>query len=245
MRPFAVLLVFAAAPFAPADAPKRDPDVERVFRELDLPPTEPAFGGLAKGYEADAVTEAEVRNNAKKYPVRMKVLEALDALSAARRITAEEMIVSGLDDTTKKAIRDRQEVLATSIAELEEAATALTAVADARRAETKRWQAHYDFVLAECRLRIVTLTIQNAAYGQVIIEHLPELNPKAGQNGWRLVPTDRLPGGAIKKTAAAALAEMKDLTATYEKTPWGKAAERAVAKPIGLTWEPTKLALRD
>lgn len=246
MRPFAFLVLLAAVSPA-ADAPKgHPPEVERVFKELDLAPTDLPLGELAKGYEADAVTEAEVRNDPKKYPVRMKVLDALDALSAARRLTAEEMIVTGYDENTKKAVRVRQEALATSIAELEEAVADLTAVADARRDETKRWQAHYDFVLAECRLRIASLTVQNAAYGRVIVEELPELNKALGETGWKLVASESLPKApGLKKATEVALAGMKDLAATYEHTPWGKAAERAVRKPMGLAWEPTKLALRD
>ncbi len=246
MRAFAFLLLTAALSPA-ADAPKGSaPELERVFKELDLTPTELPFGELAKGYEADAVTEAEVRNDPKKYRLRMKVLDAIDALAAARRITAEEMIVTGYDENTKKAVRVRQEAVATSIAELEEAVTDLTAVADARQAETKRWQAHYDFVIAECRYRIAALTVQNAAYARVIVEELPELNKTLGETGWKLVASDSVPGApGLKKAVRAAHAEMTELAATYAKTPWGKAAERAVTKPMGLAWEPTKLALRD
>jgi hypothetical protein len=247
MRTLAFVVSLMGASVAVAESPKPNPpEVEQVFKELDLPPTESTLRELPKGFEADAVTEFEVRNNAKKYPLRMKVLEALDALSAARRITVDELVITGFDENTKKAVRVRQEAIATSIAELEETIADLQGVAEARKGETKRWQAHYDFVLAECRLRVAMLNIQNAAYGSVILEHLPDLNAKNGENGWKLVLSKTIVGpGRLPKTARIARDEMAELTTTYEKTPWGKAAERAVAKPMGLVWEPTKLALRD
>lgn len=247
MRPLAFVILLSGASAAAAETPKANsPEVEQIFKELDLAPTDAPIGELPKGYEADAVTEAEVRNNAKKYPLRMKVLEALDALSAARRITVDELVITGFDENTKKAVRVRQETIATSLAELEEAIAELQGVAEARRDETKRWQAHYDFVLAECRLRVAQLNIQNAAYGSVIIELLPELHAKSGENGWKLVSVKTIVGpGRLQKAARIARDEMVELTTTYAKTPWGKAAERAIEKPMGLVWEPTKLALRD
>lgn len=248
MRPIALAaaLGFALNSGVAADPTPTPPAVEQILKELDLP--SPAdLGDLPKGYEADGVTEADVRQNPKKYRLRMKVLDAVDALAHARRLRVEDLRVPNpYPEATKADVRERQQVLAASIAELADAVADLKKVAADRAAEPKRWQAHYDFVLAEARFRIAALEEYNAALGRVVIEELPDLNAKAGETGWRLVPADTfVGGGATKKRLAAAHDDLVAVATAHPKSPWAKLAGNLSSARVGLKWEPTKIPVGD
>lgn len=248
MRPIALAaaLGFALASRGTAADPT-PPAVEQVLKELDLASPPDRLGDLPKGYDADGVTEADVRQNPKKYRLRMKVLDAVDALAQARRLGVEDLRVPyPYREATKAVVRDRQQVLAASIAELAEAVADLKKVAADRAAEPKRWQAHYDYVLAEARFRIAALEEYNAALGRVVIEELPDLNAKAGETGWRLVPADTfVGGGATKKRLAAAHDDLGAVATAHPKSPWAKLADNLSAARVGLKWEPTKIPVGD
>lgn len=236
--------------FAPPAAPKPLTDVKAVFDELALPFAEGDRAPLArlafteealKGYAADVSAE-EVLKNADKYPLRAATLRALATARNAWRLDGKEhkavaALNAPIGNLTKRSVSTAQELVALAIIELEVELERLDAVADKRGAEPKRWQAHYDYTLAEVRLRLVMLNEYNRALAHVRTESLPDLPP--GSPGWRLTPTDRLEG---KKDAKLMLAQAHEgftqLATTHKGTPWEVLARRALATHPGARWEP-------
>jgi hypothetical protein len=137
----------------------------------------------------------------------------------------------------KQTVLGAQEAVAFGLATLELAEAELDVVGELRAKEPKRWQAHYDFALAQVKLRLAALHEYNKLLGDVRTEVLPGL-PEGG-TGWRLVSSPRLQSrAAVKKLAEAGTAGLREVAAAYKGTPWEVLARRALLAPLGLAWEP-------
>ena len=194
-----------------------------------------------KGYVPDVSVEDALRD-LERYPLRGATLRAVQTVRNAWRLdTKDQKAVSTLNspinDRAKRAVSTAQDSVAIMIAELETELARLEAVADKRAKETKRWQAHYDFVVAELRLRLVILNEYNRALGHVKTETLPDL--PVGSTGWRLVPTTKIEG---RKDVAGMFAAASDgftkIAAARAGTPWEVLAKRSLTVLPGVRWEP-------
>ncbi len=225
----------------PASSPETPAPVRDLLQELDLPGSLDQPGELPEKFASDGISEREIRQNPGKFPLRMRVLETVTALGFARRVVAADLTVPAkIDEDAKKMIRARQEEVATSIAELEDAIAGLKKAAKHREKESPRWQAHYDFALAEAHYRIAMLTEQNYTYAQVIREEMPLLNVAGGETGWQLVPSDR-PNKHNRNRFQEAKDQLGKVAEQYPRTPWSKLVEKTTGTPPGLAWKPTKL----
>ena len=231
-------------------------ELETILNELDLPPI---LGGDAlrladlnlatlvtrdalKPYEPD-VSIDDILKNAAKYKLRVAVLRALQTIRdtslpadpcAAKPPTA---IAAPITERSKKAVLDAQGPIALALAKLEGELEALTLLADLRDKEPKRWRAHYDYALAQVRLRLAVLNEYNLALGHVRTETLPELSD--GSRGWQLAFVEKMQSKKpIRDLAAAATEGFKTLAAENKGTPWEILAKRALLTPPGLKWEP-------
>lgn len=241
------------APRFELPAPKGAPaaDVRAIVAELALPPLRPddpapplarlPFAEAAlKPYAADVAVD-DVFKNVEKYPVRVAALRALQTVRDVWPLAGKEQRAVGLltapvGDRAKKVIADAQEPVARALARLELELENLDAVAGKRAAETKRWQAHYDFARAELALRTVVLGEYNRALGNVRTETLPDLD---GGGGWRLVPSVKVEGRKdVRDLFAAADAGFARLAADHTGTPWAVLAKRSRAALPGAKWEP-------
>src|SRR5262249_10551339 len=123
----------------------------------------------------------------------------------------------------------------------EEALDELRAAARQRdREPSKRWQAHYDYVLARLLARLVVVYEYNHALGRLRKEELPLLGP--GQVGWRLVPQAqvRFPEPRSRPAAREAAKLWEKIARDYPGTPWALVAEQELRLPPGLDWEPVR-----
>jgi hypothetical protein len=228
-------------------------DVKSVLQELALPPLDfggpveplPGLSALVTGdaikpYAPDASID-DVLKDVEKYKLRATVLGALRTIrntapAADPKAPVPLLAVPApITDKTKKTVLGAQEPIALSVAKLELALAELEAVADLRKTEPKRWQAHYDYALAQVRLRIARLHEYNLLLGHVRTETLPEL--PAGATGWRLVPADKMQSRReVKQLAEDAAGALKALAADHKGTPWEVLAKRALLTPPGLRW---------
>jgi hypothetical protein len=228
--------------------------VSDIVSELALPPilggpTEEIpglsilFGPEAlKAYAPDAGID-EILKNAERYKLRVAVLRALQTirdtsfsvdLRAAKPPTA---IAAPITERSKKLVLDAQGPIALALAKLEGELEALTQLANLRDKEPKRWRAHYDYALAQVRLRLAVLNEYNLALGNVRTETLPEL--PNGSRGWQLAHVERMQSKQpIRDLAAAALEGFKSLASETKRTPWEVLAKRVLLTPPGLKWEP-------
>ncbi|HEY1190768.1 MAG TPA: hypothetical protein VGE74_24270 [Gemmata sp.] len=237
--------------FALLAPPAVAPEVKSVLDELALPPIldeDPAqvgYGPLAadamKKYAPD-VTLDEIAKSADKYPLRVAALRALQAVrdvwpQGGKEAKVLAPLLAPVTEKTKKAISDAQLPLAEALLKLENELDALQTAAPHREKETKRWQAHYDYTLAEVRLRLVVLNEYNLLLARVRTETLPDLAP--GVPGWRLVSGEKLTSRReIRDLYETAQAGFTKVAADYKGTPWEALAKRSRATAPGLRWVP-------
>jgi hypothetical protein len=262
-RPFPFVLAAVAALVAlapdrsaglslPALAPAAD--VAAIVREFDLPPIHPgkaeepplartAFPAAAlKGYAADATLD-EIRKpgNEEKHRFRLAVLDAfgtIRGLWAKGGPAIRKEFVGPPTPAVKKAIREEQLAPARAIMALEEAVDRLEAVGPLRANEPKRWQAHYDYALAQALARLAFLHEYNRKLGDVRNDNLPDLDPAKGEDGYKLVSSEEIRAGDIRRTAKRARERFADIAADHKGTPWAVQAKRDAAVPLGLRWVP-------
>lgn len=191
-------------------------------------------------YKAD-VPISEIMANKDKYPLRVAVL---DAYATIRDVWTKnggkirEVFTEKTSDAVKKAILAEQIFPAEAIPRLERAIVLLEAVEPMRAAEPKRWQAHYDYALAQCKARLAFMNEYDLALGNIRTEVLPPLDEKKGQNGYKLVSTEKM---KVKKEAKSAeeAKEIFDKMATdFKGSPWAILAKRERTLSLGLAWQP-------
>lgn len=224
-------------------------DVKAILSELALPPLGddplspdfPFSADALKDFAADAILD-EILKAPEKYPLRVATLRALQAMRDSWPLGTKEAksmtsINAPLNDRIKKLVADAQLPFALAIAKLELELENLQGVADKRAGETKRWQAHYDYAIAQLRLRLVLLNEFNVSLGKVRTETLPDLPP--GSPGWRLVPSDKLQSGkSVRVLLETATEDFNRLANNWKGTPWEVLARRELAVLPGLKWEP-------
>lgn len=262
MFPTANLIVCAALISAPPAERGGPTDPERVFDELGLNVPAGRFKPLPDGYAADEIPPATVLKTPEKYPLRAGVLKAVEALKPARHLISEEVLlatelkdyreapsrVAGAAEdkpASETRLRRNQEKIALATLAMEESLQELKGLAAARKAEpSKRWQAHYDFVLAETKFRLATATEYNLMYADIRTESLPALNSANGDNAWRLVAGETMRSrGWVRVFAETSAKEFDTLASMHASTPWSTLAESAAKTPAGMRWEPFKLAI--
>src|SRR5262249_35203529 len=133
------------------------------------------------------------------------------------------------DTTTavKRQILQEQTIPARSILFLQEALEELRQVAaQLGQEKTKRWQAHYDYVLAPLLTQLVLVYEYNGALGRIRADQLPALGQ--GETGWELVARERpLVTDTKTKQLAREVARLwEKIAREHPGTPWALAAER-------------------
>jgi hypothetical protein len=269
MRRLVPVLVLAAVPAAAQPPLFQEArEALALARELALPPTRPGeepvrveqlvFAPAARREYAADETLDEVRKRPDKYPLRAKVLAAFDTVrevwarapdlpapkqkKAAKREKPAAFLTRAAAPVTaafKDEVKAYQEFPATAMLKIETALAGLEEVRPLRATEPKRWQAHFDYAVAQCHSRVAFLNEYDLALGCVLREELPDLDAKAGHAGWRLVPAGKmLSKKDVREKAEAARGLFEKLAADHKGTPWADLARRELAAPPGLRWEP-------
>jgi hypothetical protein len=130
----------------------------------------------------------------------------------------------------------QQKNVAAILGRLEEAREELKKAAVQRDKETRRWQAHYDYVSTWLDLDVAFLYEYLSALG-AIRKDLPPRDPTM-HAGWVLVAQPLLTGDAEGKKAAKNAAKLLDrMQKEYAGTPWEVLARRARGLELGLDWK--------
>lgn len=251
----AVLLAGAAAsagPVPPGVWPSRG--AVEVLTECALPPVHPGEKPidlqspalrtpLPMAYAADVPLDA-IRSpeNREKYPVRVAVLDAFDAIREAwrpvgKRPTFRAEFRGTATDAVKKELEKEQVFPARAITKLELALVRLELVEPLRAAEPKRWQAHHAYAIAQVKARLAFLDEYNARLGNIRTDSLPDLDRSKGQDGYRLEPTEKVRSKQGQRLADESKEQFATIAADHPNTPWAVLADRAAGTPLGLRWE--------
>ncbi|HEV3144243.1 MAG TPA: hypothetical protein VGZ47_10190, partial [Gemmataceae bacterium] len=225
-----------------AQLPPANDDLS-ILRDIDVPPICKVAKPMPKEYQPDQISNEEVRKKPDKYPLRSAVLAAVDLVrkQAQEPTPAIEFAVPLPKDrpALMKRIAESQKPLARQMAELKEAQERLEGVEDHRKREpSKRWQAHYDYILSHVQLRYAYIFELSLMLGEFRKDNLPELDAKKNQNGWRLVPSEKMSSPAeVKDTVKSAHKLLNKVVKDHPDTPWATLANRDLNSPIGLQWE--------
>jgi hypothetical protein len=231
-----------------AQPPQLGKDEASVRREIELPSIRKATKLLPKEYQGDGVTNDEIRKNPDKYPLRFAVLAAVDSLRKqyAEGSLPEEFRAPDPKDraAAMKRILESQRPLARQMADLKEQQERLEGLTEERKKESsKRWQAHYDYIMAHVLLRSAYLFEYSLMLGKVRKDELPELDANEKHTGWRLAPAEQMSGPAeIKDLVKSANKLLRGLAKDHAGTPWADLADRDLNTPLGLHWEAAVVA---
>ncbi|MBW3539213.1 MAG: VWA domain-containing protein [Planctomycetes bacterium] len=128
----------------------------------------------------------------------------------------------------------------------EAAVAALEKVASLRDAEaSRRWQANYDLLVAEC----LALQVRMEHVVAVLVDHRekPPRTDDAAERGWTLTPVDRprvlspaararlnVKPGDLERQTARAKERLQQVAATHPHTPWARRAETWLDSGLGI-----------
>ena len=234
----------------PVPPPSADPRaVLAIVREVQLPPVKsfrddapppsisdvlPFTEAALKDYMAGELKMGDTPNAFQK-----AVLEAVAGMRAQRGAGSgtelPEEFGGETSDKAKEELRKVQEVPARVGAELQDLLDDLEKVADRRDKQPKRWQVHFDYVVAQLKLRICYAGQYNLALANVRNGKLPDL--KEGQNGFRLAaepkPDKNTPSNE-KEMFDEAQKALTELAKNNPNTPWALLAKSDRTVAIGL-----------
>jgi hypothetical protein len=211
-----------------------------------------------KPYAADYDNLREILDKPKEHPLRVAVLKTVEALDRQGRlnrikvgdkeVSADSLIEKvrnvGSDEAVKKSLtRSQQDGPALMLVELQELLELMEKAGRERNREpSKRWQAHFDYVLARLKMRMVYVNEYNVMIAKVKRDELPKLDPKL-HNGWRLAAQEKITSPKdVKDLAIDARKLLSKLIEDHPGTPWEVLAKRERSTALGLAWQPTNLS---
>ncbi|MCS7022747.1 MAG: hypothetical protein NZU63_13085 [Gemmataceae bacterium] len=196
----------------------------------------------------DPISIEEVQKNPEQYRLRATVLRAFKEIrdiwqgDPASGGTGQlpDTIKAPITDELKKTIFAGLDFYAEGIARLELVDADLDALEAMRNSESRRWQAHYDYARAAVKTRLAFLNEYNKVMGNVRTNTLPMLDPKLGQNQYKLASTNRLRSGKeVERMVEQARQIYGRIVQEHKGTPWAIQAKREKNLSLGLTWQPS------
>ena len=191
-------------------------------------------------YKADYKDLKEIKEQPQKYPVRVAVLEAAEALRTHGSVSLIDYVGAGSNgEAAKKSILAQQREPARIYQDLKEKVEALRELAEMKGEETKRWQAHYDYILAQTLARMAYVHEYNLMQGKIRKDDLPPL--EQFHIGHRLASRERLQSDQeVRGLAAESKKLLQQIAKKYAGTPWEILAKRERFTALGLEWQPAR-----
>lgn len=218
----------------------------------------PFSAEVMRPYATDYRNLREILDQPKSFPLRVAVLNAVETLDRQGRlnririgdkeVAADRLIETvrnlGNDEAVKKSLtKSQQDGPALMLVELQDALEVLEkAGKDRGREPSRRWQAHYDYVLAQLKMRMAFVHEYNMVIAKVKRDELPKLDAQL-HNGWRLAAQDKIQSPKeVRDLANDARKILAKLAEDHPGTPWEVLAKRARSTALGLAWQPTNLS---
>lgn len=242
--------------YPPSPKSAHPEDVASIASEINLPGIKRDDGdsGIAgfpfpeealAPYKADVPLQT-VKSDPQKYPFRIAVLDAFETIRKVWQPAGADGMASGVSireefegsttDAIKKEISKEQDFPARGTTLLRTAIGKLERVAEQRATQPKRWQANYDYALAQCKARYAWLNEYDLALGSIRTEVLPAFKP--GQNAYRLVSREKMKVKSEAKEAEEAKELYQQIITEFKGSPWAIQAKRDKAQSLGLAWQP-------
>jgi hypothetical protein len=234
----------------PLPPPSADPKaIQSIVREIQLPPIKPPgkdgppplvtdvlpFSQEAlKDYLAGELKTDDQRNKFQK-AITDAVTEMRQLQEAGNDKELRDAFSGDTSDKAKEELKKVQEIPARVEAILQDHLEELEAMADLKDKQPKRWQVHYDYVVAQVKLRLCYANQYNLALANVRGGKVPDLNP--GDTGYRLMAQttlDKNTGANYKDMYAEAKKALAEIGKQHPNTPWALLAKSDRSVAIGL-----------
>lgn len=244
--------------FPPAPKTASPAEVAAIVSEFQLPPIKQDVGtdSIANfpfdperlAVYRDPISVKEILANKQQYRLRAAVLQAYDEIrdiwqgnpATGGRGQLPDTIKAPITDELKKEIFAGLDFYAEGIARLELIDATLDSLETLRAGETPRWQAHFDYARAAVKTRLAFLNEYNKVMGNVRTNTLPTLDPKLGQNQYKLASSNRMRSGKeVERMVEQARALYANIIQEHKGTPWAIAAKREKNLSLGLMWQPS------
>jgi hypothetical protein len=232
--------------------PIKSTAADQAVATEELESVYPYSADVMKAYAADYGSVRELLEHPAKYPLRVGVLKAVEVLErhgqgeilvgTTRKhvgILREEFAGPANDAAKKTILKEQHDGPAAMYLELEDSLKALEKLAKAKNQEkSKRWLAHYDYVLALTKARFAYVNEYNLLLGKIRKDELPPIDPKI-HKGWRLAAVEKMASsGEAKDQAEDAHKLLDKLIKDHPGTPWEILAKRDRLTALGLVWQP-------
>jgi hypothetical protein len=237
-------------------------EIRSILKEIELPPIKlsrqetaslhiesliPFSSKMMEPYRADYSSLDEIEKAPARFPLRSAILQVIKLVNEefnpehAAISFRESFSAGGNADKMKEEILKEQAKPAKVLLKLNEALEVLRRAGEKRDAEpSKRWQAHYDYILAQLLARIAYLHEYDLMLGKIRKDELPELTPNVHM-GYRLSSQEKLQSGReVRELAAQSRKILTKLAKEHAGTPWETLARRARLDALGLKWEPVR-----
>jgi hypothetical protein len=236
--------VVTAGPSAPAPESDGLDEVRQILREINVQPS-PLTRGDGTNVRAEDMPRFSPKVLAL-YPRDSNGNEFRDAVIRARDLLSSQIAALPLKDQIsgevekpklKQDVLEHQKDVARAIRTLTEGFELLKE-ADSKRAKepSKRWQAHYDYMLARMQMQIAFLFEYQTALGRVRRDDLPDL--PSYHNSWKLVLSEKETGDREgKKYSKSGRQVLEKVIKDYPDSPWAELASRTLKLPSGLEWQ--------
>jgi hypothetical protein len=216
----------------------------------------PFRAAALKPYTSDYQSLNALLQKPNDYPLRVAVIRTYEALDrqgrqGTVRIGDKDVGVDRpisefrgpADERRKKELTESQKLgPAKMLLELTELHDAMESAGAARGQEpSKRWQAHYDYALAQLKARMVYLNEYNTLLAKVKRDELPPLDPKQ-HDGYRVAAQEKVQSPKeVRDLAAESKKLLAKVVREHAGTPWEVLAKRDLLTALGLAWQPAKL----
>jgi DNA-directed RNA polymerase subunit RPC12/RpoP len=234
----------------PQPPPSADPRaVMTIIREVQLPPVKSLREDAPPPSISDVLPFSEetlkpylagdLKSTNKPNEFQKAVIDAVTGIRSMRMAGSSgelpEQFGGETSDKAKEELRKVQEVPARVEAELQDYLDDLDKVAEQRDKQPKRWQVHYDYIVAQLKLRICYANQYNLALANVRSGKLPDLQP--GQNGYRLSAEPNLDKNTpanYKEMFKDAQTALTEIAKENPNTPWALLAKSDRTLALGL-----------
>jgi hypothetical protein len=187
-------------------------------------------------------TPADQDPDPEKHPLKMATLDAVKRLQdIEKRFNAEKGVKAEANDAQfKKSIEQKQQQPAKLNQELEEIMEKMEAAEGDREKDTKRWQAHFDYVFTQMLARRIAIMEYNFVLGNKLRKDSPMvMNPQ--NNGWLIVPHERLQQKDTREWEKKRQEILDRIIKEHPGTPWEIIARRDKSTYLGLTIQEAKV----
>jgi hypothetical protein len=234
----------------PAPPPSADPRaVMAIVKEVQLPSVKsfrddappPSISDVLPFSEESLkdYLAGELKLGDKANEFQQAIVEAVEEMRKIRTAGSgtelPEEFKGETNDRAKAELRKTQEVPARVEAILQDHLDKLEGMADQKDKQVKRWQVHYEYIVAQLKLRLCYANQYNLALANVRGGKLPDL--KEGQTGYRLTAEttlDKNTPANYKEMFNDARKSLTEIAKSHPNTPWALLAKSDRTVAIGL-----------